>query len=164
MRRRWRIGLFPALMLWVLAGRQGHATAVPATGAGLFAPAAMDADEPAACPANQVDSLETDGILGKPEPGTKPPRPINTVEAEFSKQARKTIRDKNLRPFSATSLLSFIVDRNGAPRDICLVKPAGYGLDAEALKALRKYTFDPAKKDGVPVPARISIEINFRMR
>jgi protein TonB len=35
------------------------------------------------------------------------------------------------------------------------------GLDEKALEAVQKYKFKPAIKDGTPVPARITIAVQF---
>jgi len=36
-------------------------------------------------------------------------------------------------------------------------------LDEKALDAVRTWRFEPARKDGVPVAVRISVEVNFRL-
>jgi TonB family protein len=38
----------------------------------------------------------------------------------------------------------------------------GYGLDEEAIKALKKWKFKPGKGSGKPAPVQISVEVNFR--
>jgi hypothetical protein len=92
-----------------------------------------------------------------------PPKPIISPEADFSDAARKAIKKKHLKFFDEASVLKMIVDVDGAPRDICLQKAAGFGLDVQAAKAASQYKFAPATKDGKPVPARISVEVNFRL-
>jgi len=37
------------------------------------------------------------------------------------------------------------------------------GLDEKAIEAVRRYRFNPALKDGVPVPVEIKVEVNFRL-
>jgi outer membrane biosynthesis protein TonB len=46
---------------------------------------------------------------------------------------------------------------------VCLTKSAGYGLDAEAANVVQKYRFNPATKDGKPVPKRISVDIDLHL-
>jgi TonB family protein len=36
-------------------------------------------------------------------------------------------------------------------------------LDEKAVEAVRRWKFDPAKKDGQAVAVQISIEVNFRL-
>lgn len=134
-----------------------------------LAPAPADAargkhvTEPPACPAKFDDSLATNGIAGKEDhAGLTQPKPKRQVNAEFSNQARREIREQHIKQFQAVSIVSFIVDVNGNPQDLCLMKPAGYGLDAQAAKAVWQYRFWPATKDGKPVPVRLHVEVNFR--
>jgi TonB family protein len=37
------------------------------------------------------------------------------------------------------------------------------GLDEKAIDAVRKWRFDPARKDGHPVAVPVNIEVNFRL-
>ncbi len=59
--------------------------------------------------------------------------------------------------------MALVVDTNGYPQDVCLLRSAGYGLDANAEKAVGQYKFDPATKDGKPVPARITIQVSYKL-
>jgi outer membrane biosynthesis protein TonB len=50
------------------------------------------------------------------------------------------------------------------PQHPRVVRGIGYGLDEQALKAVMKYRFKPAMKEGsVPVPVMITVEVNFRL-
>jgi outer membrane biosynthesis protein TonB len=129
------------------------ARTTPATGS--------DVVEPPACPASFNDSLATDGIVGKDIDGVTRPKPTNSVAAEFSKKARSMIGSK-IKNLDAVSILSFVLDVNGNPQDLCLKKPAGYGLDVQAAKAVWQYRFEPATKDGKPVPMRLTVSVAFR--
>jgi len=90
------------------------------------------------------------------------PKAIYQPEAEFSDQARKLIKKNHIKSFQTVSILSFVVDAQGEPQEICVKKPADFGLDDQAVKALRQYRFESATKDGTPVAVRISIEVNLR--
>jgi TonB family protein len=39
-----------------------------------------------------------------------------------------------------------------------------YGLDDEAVKAVRNWRFEPGRKDGIAVPVLVEIEMTFTMR
>ena len=39
-----------------------------------------------------------------------------------------------------------------------------YGLDAEAVKAVKRWRFDPGTKDGKAVPVLVEIEMTFTLR
>jgi periplasmic protein TonB len=93
----------------------------------------------------------------------KPPKPLHTIEAEFSDQARQVIKKRHLAPFSGIVLIRLVVDEHGNPQNVCIQKSLGLGLDANAAKAVEQYRFAPASKDGEPVPDRITVEVSYRL-
>jgi len=89
--------------------------------------------------------------------GISAPVALNDVEAEFSDEARRA-------KYQGVVLVGLIVDAQGNPQNIHIVRPLGMGLDEKAIEAIRKYKFKPAMKDGkIPVPVPITIEVNFRL-
>ena len=87
--------------------------------------------------------------------GVSAPLALNSVEAKFSEEARAKKK-------SGECIFSLIVDAQGMPQDIQETKNLGYGLDENALAAVNQYRFKPAMKDGEPVPAKITVEVNFK--
>jgi len=89
--------------------------------------------------------------------GISAPVPLNSVEAEFSDEARRA-------KYQGVCLIQMIVDSQGIPQNPRVVRPLGMGLDEKALEAVRKYRFKPAMKDGkTAVPVMITVEVNFRL-
>jgi periplasmic protein TonB len=88
--------------------------------------------------------------------GISAPIPINSVEAEFSDEARRA-------KYQGVCLIQMIVDAQGNPQNPRVVRPLGMGLDEKALEAVRKYRFKPAMKGNTPVPVMITVEVNFRL-
>jgi protein TonB len=89
--------------------------------------------------------------------GVSAPVPIFTPEAEFSDEARRA-------KYQGVCLIGLVVDAQGNPQDISVVRALGMGLDQKAMEAVRKYKFRPAMKDGkTPVPVYINVEVNFRL-
>jgi protein TonB len=84
------------------------------------------------------------------------PVPLNSVEAEFSDEARRA-------KYQGVCLVSVIVDAQGNPQNPHVVRALGMGLDEKALEAVMKYKFKPAMKYGKPVAVMINVEINFRL-
>jgi TonB family protein len=60
-------------------------------------------------------------------------------------------------------VLWLVVDANGLPQNIKVQRALGMGLDEEAVKAVKRWRFQPATKDGEPVPVMINVEVNFRL-
>ena len=89
--------------------------------------------------------------------GISSPIPIFQPEAEFSDEARRA-------KYQGVVLISLIVDAQGNPQNVHVIRSLGMGLDEKAMEAVRKYKFKPAMKDGkTPVPVMATIEVNFRL-
>jgi periplasmic protein TonB len=88
--------------------------------------------------------------------GISAPRPISTPDPDYTEEARNA-------KTQGTCVLWLIVDENGNPRDIRVVRGLGYGLDARAIAAVKQWRFQPAMKDGRPVNVQISVEVGFRL-
>jgi TonB family protein len=90
--------------------------------------------------------------------GVSPPRAIFQPEAEFSDEARRA-------KYEGTVVVSVIVDANGNPQDVHVVRTLGMGLDEKAVEAVQKYKFKPAieLKSGKAVPVPIAVEVRFRL-
>jgi len=80
------------------------------------------------------------------------PDTVYTVEARRAK-------------FQGACVVSLIVDSEGSPQDIHVVRALGMGLDEKAIEAVKHYKFKPAmmKDSSVPVAVRTTIEINFHL-
>jgi TonB family protein len=88
--------------------------------------------------------------------GVSAPIPIYKIEAQYSEEARKA-------KFQGTLVLSIVVDEQGRPRDLKVVKPLGLGLDEKAIEAVRKWRFSPGKLKGKPVAVQASVQVTFRL-
>jgi len=91
------------------------------------APQLSEKDRLLACPANiqfHADMRTTvDGeSLSKIGGSVKPPKPTNQVAAMFSDEARRIPKKKHLTSFQ--SIVTRIVDAQGNPQNVCVVKPA----------------------------------------
>ncbi len=84
------------------------------------------------------------------------PRILKRVQPVFSEEARK-------HKYQGMVLLDLVVDANGKPMDITVVRSLGMGLDANAVEAAKQWEFAPALRDGAPVAVEIYMEINFHL-
>lgn len=88
--------------------------------------------------------------------GVTAPRVIYAPDPEFSDEARKA-------KYQGTVVLWVVVGPDGRTRDIRVQRSLGMGLDENAIKAIRGWRFEPARKDGIPVAVQVNIEVNFRL-
>ena len=98
----------------------------------------------------------TGGGVYRPGGGVSSPKLISFVDPEFSDEARR-------QKYQGIVALSIIVDAQGNPQRIHVVRPLGMGLDEKAVEAVKQYKFKPAMKDSKPVPVEITIEVNFQL-
>jgi TonB family protein len=122
---------------------------------GPVAEAAVDPGHPWGIEAPRTSTGNSQGLYGV-RGGVTPPVPLNSVEAEYSEEARKA-------GLNGVCIVSLIVDAQGVPQNPKVVRALGLGLDQKALEAVMKYRFRPAMKNGTPVPVMISVEVNFRL-
>jgi protein TonB len=88
--------------------------------------------------------------------GVSPPVLIHSVNAEFSDEARRA-------KFEGVSVVSLIVDAQGMPQRVRVMRKLGQGLDEKAIEAVRQYRFKPSTYQGKPVPVEITVEVNFHL-
>jgi TonB family protein len=100
-------------------------------------------------------------ILGWPAvsqepPLVSPPKIVSKQEAEYSEEARRA-------KICGTVLLNLVVEPDGTPNNVNVERALGYGLDENALRAVRTWRFQPGMKDGQPVAVSAHVEVNYRM-
>jgi len=61
------------------------------------------------------------------------------------------------------SLYHAVIEADGRPGEIAVARPIGFGLDENAVAAIRKASFQPAIKDGKPVPVMLDLVVQFRI-
>jgi TonB family protein len=54
------------------------------------------------------------------------------------------------------------VSVDGIPQNIRVIRPIGQGLDEKAVEAVKKWRFEPAVRDGKPVPVVTALAVNVR--
>ena len=86
--------------------------------------------------------------------GARPPRVLSRSEPEYTEEARRA-------GVNTIILASLVVDEQGKPQDIRIVRGAGFGLDESAIRALQTWRFEPALKEGKAYRATTHIEIHL---
>lgn len=85
------------------------------------------------------------------------PVPISMPDPEYTDYARR-------KGIEGVCIVGLIVDAQGHPQNVHLVKSLEPGLDKNAIKIVEHWRFKPAMKDGTtPVPVMVSIEVDFHL-
>lgn len=61
------------------------------------------------------------------------------------------------------ALYHAVISADGKPEQIVVGRPIGFGLDENAVETIRKASFQPAMKDGKPVPVVLDLLVQFRI-
>ena len=124
---------------------QGNAAALP------------PAPPPPPPPSSQSGTLDGVAVRGySAAAGATLPRVIRKVEPAYSDEARAA-------RFQGTVVLHAEVGPDGKAHDISVQRHLGLGLDEKAVEAVSQWLFQPAMKDGQPVTASVTLEVNFRL-
>ena len=84
------------------------------------------------------------------------PKIVHKQEPKYTASAK---RDK----VQGVAVLQIVVTSKGHPEDIKIVKSLRPDMDQQAIKAVSKWRFEPARKDGRPVAVSAKVEVNFRL-
>jgi periplasmic protein TonB len=84
------------------------------------------------------------------------PTLLYKVEPEFSEEARKA-------KYQGIVVLTIEVGEDGRAHSFQVVQGLGLGLDEKAIEAVTQWKFRPAQRNGRPVRAAATIEVNFRL-
>jgi protein TonB len=60
-------------------------------------------------------------------------------------------------------LVNLIVDQQGRPVNVHVLRGVGMGLDDKAVAAVKQYRFKPAREAGKPVAVELNVEVNFQI-
>jgi len=102
--------------------------------------------------AKNLPASLSSGELAHAGPGVTPPKAVYTPDP--GPPAKKG---------SAKVVLWVIVGADGKVHDLRVVRSANPDLDHKALDTVRRWTFQPARKNGQAVAVQISVEVSFRL-
>jgi len=108
-----------------------------------------DAGEPADAAVPEQHRYAVGGKVTAPIPQFKP-------EPPYTEKAR-------IAKYSGTVALMLVVDAHGDVSDVKVVRPLSFGLAEQAIRTVRTWQFQPATRDGTPVPVRVLVEVKFRL-
>src|SRR5580658_9413383 len=95
-----------------------------------------------------------------------PPSPAKTTDAVTPPVLRTRTEATYPREALQASLegtvgLEVVVDETGTVVDARVMAPAGHGFDEAALDAVRRFAFEPARKNGVPIRSTVQLAYEF---
>ena len=106
----------------------------------------------AAVPATQVPAA---AAAAAPETGSREPRAVSAPAPDYPAAALRA-------GASGEVVLRIEVDDRGRPAEVSVVSSSrNRDLDRAALRAVRRWRFEPALRDGQPVPGTVQQSIRF---
>jgi TonB family protein len=87
------------------------------------------------------------------------PRVVREVKPDYTSEAKQ-------QGIQGVVQLSVVVNDDGTVGEVKVTKSLDekYGLDEQAVIAMRKWLFKPGTKDGKPVAVRVDVEMSFKLR
>lgn len=84
------------------------------------------------------------------------PELIKKVEPQYTEEARAA-------KYQGVVVLYVVIEPDGTPDNFQVLKSLGLGLDQKAIEAVQQWQFKPGVKNGVAVPVKATIEVNFKL-
>jgi protein TonB len=106
-----------------------------------------------------VEGFAQDSQVYEPGNGVTLPEVVKRVQAQYTSEAMQNRIEGNV------GLETVVLDdgKVGAVK-VTQSLDSVYGLDEEAVKAMKQWEFKPGMKDGKPVAVRIRVIIRFALR
>jgi len=134
-----------------------HTPTAEAQGAGADAGVTAPSNTPSTAPLGDAGDTSDAGVARDASQDVHPPELLSSVEAEYPSAAL----DARLE---GAVVLRLSIDVEGHVTDAEVMEPAGRGFDEAAREAVLRFRFDPAHRDGQPVPARIRYAYEFKLK
>ena len=95
----------------------------------------------------------------KPGDGVSLPQVTKQIRPQYTSEAMA-------QRIEGVVVLDVVVKADGAVGDVNVTQSldAVYGLDAEAVKAMKQWEFKPGTKDGKPVAVRVEVRMTFVLK
>jgi TonB family protein len=101
----------------------------------------------------------TQQVVNGKDTGVTLPKLISEVKPQYTSEALQA-------RIQGPVMMDAVVRTDGTPTDIEVIRSLDtqYGLDKQAVAALSAWRFEPGRKDGDPVPVRITVEMQFTLK
>ncbi len=118
----------------------------------------------------EIEIPEEDVVFDVPEaPPSEPTGPIN-VTAEVTPPEKISGPDPRYTEIARKAgvegvvILRVIINKQGTVESVKLLKKLGFGLDEEAVRAVKQWKFKPALLNGKPVAVYYNLTVHFRLQ
>jgi TonB family protein len=100
-----------------------------------------------------------DSPVYTPGNGVSLPKVTRQVRAEYTNEAREN-------RIEGVVMLDAVVRSDGTVGDVTVAESLDtiYGLDANAVKAMKQWQFEPGMKDGKAVAVQIHVQIKYTLK
>ena len=87
------------------------------------------------------------------------PTVVREVKPDYTAEAKQ-------RGIQGTVELSVVVNDDGTVGEVKVTRSLDdkYGLDEQAVMAMKKWQFKPGTKDGKPVAVEVTVEMSFKLK
>lgn len=112
-----------------------------------------------ACVAAAVSVSAQDATVYTSADGVSLPQVVKQVKAEYTREAMQQMIEGDV-------LLDVVVKSDGMVGDVAVKESLDsvYGLDENAVKAMKQWQFNPGTKEGKPVSVRVDVKMRFTLR
>jgi TonB family protein len=106
--------------------------------------------------AGKVRAQRVDATALRPGGDVKPPQLLTTINPTSNEYAQKN-------NIAGMVFLQMVVDANGHPGEVTIVRPIGFGLDEQAVDAVEHSQFRAGTQSGRPVSELVNLQVTFRI-
>ncbi len=106
--------------------------------------------------AEKTDYRPSDPAVLRPNQVDKKPRLTMAFEPPSNEYAQNN-------GVAGMAMYHVLVGADGKPQEVVVGRPIGFGLDENAIEAIRKANFEPGMKGGQPVPVEVDLTVQFRI-
>jgi TonB family protein len=110
-------------------------------------------------PAAPVALQQDDKVYGAKEEGVTLPQVVRQVHPQYTSEAMRQMIEGDV-------VLDVVIQSDGKVGDVGVKESLDsvYGLDQEAVKAMKQWEFRPGTKDGKPVSVRVDVKMRFTLK
>ena len=93
----------------------------------------------------------------------KPPRVISSPQPSLDEEETRKLNAGKKIAKTGSATVTIIVGEDGTVQNARVVESFNHDLDAQALKAIKQWKFEPAVRKGVPVAVQLSVQVTFHL-